>query len=101
LTKRENFPDRFDGILLSINTIRQLFEENKHDNYSFLLTGRLNQDPLENLFSVLRQKGGYNRNPTVRTFQAALKSNMITNLMKPSDKANCEPDEGIYVNWTR
>jgi hypothetical protein len=83
LTKRENFPDRFDGILLSINTIRQLFEENKHDNYSFLLTGRLNQDPLENLFSVLRQKGGYNRNPTVRTFQAALKSNMITNLMRP------------------
>jgi hypothetical protein len=76
-------PPCFDGILLSINTIRQLFEENKHDNYSFLLTGRLNQDPLENLFSVLRQKGGYNRNPTVRTFQAALKSNMITNLMRP------------------
>jgi hypothetical protein len=90
-------PPCFDGILLSINTIRQLFEENKHDNYSFLLTGRLNQDPLENLFSVLRQKGGYNRNPTVRTFQAALKSNMITNLMKPSDKANCEPDEDTNI----
>jgi hypothetical protein len=85
-------PPCFEEILLSINTIKQLFEENKHDNYSFLLTGRLNQDPLENLFSV-----GYNRNPTVRTFQAALKSNMITNLMKPSDKANCEPDEDTNI----
>jgi hypothetical protein len=62
-----------------------------------VLTGRLNQDLLENLFSVLRQKGGSYRNPTVRTFQEALKSNMITNLMKLSDKANFDPDEDTNI----
>jgi len=52
----------------------------------------LNQDPLENQFSIYRQKGGYARNPTVRAFQAAFKSNLLMNLLKPVKTSNCEPD---------
>jgi len=37
-----------------------VFEEEKLKNYgiSFILTNRLNQGALENLFSIMRQKGG-------------------------------------------
>lgn len=35
----------------------------------FLMTNKLTQDPLENMFSIMRQKNGYNKNPTARTFR--------------------------------
>ena len=35
-------------------------------------TAKLNQDALENFFSVMRQKGGFNRNPTVKGFRTSL-----------------------------
>jgi len=46
------------------------FEEDKSDSgVTFTLTNRLNQDALENEFSVIRLKGGYNKNPTARTIR--------------------------------
>ena len=33
---------------------------------SFFLSGKLNQDPLENFFGCIRQRGRVNNNPTVR-----------------------------------
>ena len=40
-------------------------------NLKFLLTGRLNQDCVENLFSVIRAKGGPRDNPDAGQFRAA------------------------------
>lgn len=83
----------FTGMLQSINAILMLHADYKTKELPYILTGRLNQDPLENLFSTFRQRGGYNRNPTCRTFSGLFKSHIVSNLMKPPENTNCEPDE--------
>ncbi|VEN60059.1 unnamed protein product [Callosobruchus maculatus] len=80
----------FDGFVQTINSVEMMYQEQLKQGYKYLLTARLNQDVLENQFSIYRQKGGYSRNPTVRTFQAAFKSNCAMNLMKPSASGNSE-----------
>lgn len=94
-------PPSFNGFLQTINAVKMFFEEQKEDGYSFLFTGRLIQDPLENQFSIYRQKGGYNRNPTVKSFRASFKINLVTNLIKPSQNANSgtniDSDESILT----
>lgn len=85
-------PPCFDGVLLTIQSVVQIYEEQKNKGFSFLLTARLNQDVLENFFSVIRQRGGYSRNPTVRTFQAAFKANCVQNLMKPPKTSSYEAE---------
>jgi len=62
------------------------------------MTNRLTQDPLENLFSIIRQRNGYNRNPTDRTFRCCFGSIYSYSLMKCSDKCNCEQDNDEYLN---
>jgi len=53
-------------------------EENLSDNWvNFDLINRLNQDALENLFRVMRQEGGYNKNPTARTIRTSIRSTCI------------------------
>lgn len=53
------------GILLSINSIKALYLD-VHENYKmkYILTHRLNQDVLENIFSQLRTRGGLNDHPS-------------------------------------
>lgn len=48
--------------------------------FDYLNLRQLNQDPLENLFSVIRQHGVTCDNPTCGHFSAALKSSVITRL---------------------
>lgn len=79
----------FNGFTQTINGILLLFEEEKLHRMSFLITNRLNQDVLENLFSVFRQKGGYNKNPTARTLRTSFRSNCIFSLCT-SKGTNCE-----------
>lgn len=53
------------GILLSINSTKMLFEDMKaRYGIRFLMTFKLNQDCLENLFAQVRQNGGPNTHPT-------------------------------------
>ena len=75
-------PPSFDGFLQTINAIKLIYSRQERKGYKFLLTNRLNQDRLENQFSIYRQRGGYSRNPTVRMFEASYKSNSIMNMMK-------------------
>lgn len=88
-------PDCYDGFLLTINAVKQFATNEKNEGYKFLFTGRLIQDPLENQFSVYRQRGGYNRNPTVRTFRSSFKISIVTNFMRPPRSANAggQPDD--------
>lgn len=85
---KETRPDSFDGFLITINAVTELAADQRKEGFHYLFTGRLSQDPLENQFSVYRQKGGYNRNPTVRSFRAAFKMNIVHNLMRPPKSAN-------------
>lgn len=89
---RESRPPCFDGMLQSINAIFGLYEDEKKENNYFLLTNRLNQDFLENFFSMARQRGGWNLNPTARSFRLFFRIKSITNLLTPSKFSNCEED---------
>ena len=52
------------GIIVSIRSTLALFEELKQENIDFLLTTRVNQDCIENLFSCIRSMGGNGTHPT-------------------------------------
>lgn len=67
-------PPCFKGFTQTINGILQFFEEEKSNNIAFLMTNKLNQDSLEKLFSIIRQKGEYNKNPTSKTIRTSIKS---------------------------
>lgn len=54
-------PICFDGMEWTINAMIMLFEEQKKIGYHYLLTRRVNSDVIENMFSIFRQRGGYNR----------------------------------------
>lgn len=63
------------------------------------MTNRLTQDVLENLFSVMRQKNGYNRNPTARTFRCCFGHIYTYSLMKCLTTCcnNCESDDDEFI----
>lgn len=52
------------GILMHINGTRHLLNVLKENGLSYLLTSKINQDALENLFSQIRSKGGLNDHPS-------------------------------------
>ena len=61
----------------------------------YLLASRLNQDCLENLFSIIRGKGGNRDNPSVTEFRVALHQTMVDMLFQTtnnSNNKNCEDD---------
>lgn len=81
------------GWILNINSLKLLWDDlHKNYNFSFLMTRRLNQDALENFFSVIRSKGGHGQNPDPRQFLSAYKSSLITLFMKSGGAGNCEND---------
>ena len=65
---------------------------NSSHNFEFLLTRRLNQDSLENLFSVIRQRGGNCDNPTSLNFSRLFKQVCCNSLFRPVAGSNCELD---------
>lgn len=76
--KKNTRPPYFSGFVWSINAKLDLYKGENIDNKNnqgkeyFLLTTRLQQDPLESLILIIRQKNGYNRNPTCRTFRNSI-----------------------------
>ena len=61
----------------------------------YLLTGRINQDCLENLSSQVRCKGEHRFNPSAREFAFAYRSLTTSMLINPIPSANCidDPDD--------
>ena len=51
------------GILLSISSMKGLFEEMQTSGGNFILTSHCNSDPCENTFSCLRGLGAANNHP--------------------------------------
>jgi hypothetical protein len=63
------------------------------DGFDYLNVRGLNQDPVENLFSSVRQHGAANTNPTCHQFTAALKTVVVNKLVSPTGvNGNCEAD---------
>lgn len=84
-------PHTIRGWLVTIQAALMLWEDlHKNFNFTCLLTRRLQQDSLENLFGTLRQKHGCNEHPNVFQFIAALKHVFVGKLSNLSSRGNCE-----------
>jgi hypothetical protein len=82
-----------DGWLNNIEGIKLIWHICNEIGFKFLRTRMLNQDPLENLFSIIRQYGAANVNPTCFQFISALKTSILHNLVGyKSYGENCEDD---------
>lgn len=80
----------FIGLVKAINNLLKLYSY-IHEQYSieYLLSYKLSQDHLETFFSSVRQKGGFNNNPTSKQFQTAYKKLLIHNEINGSQYGNC------------
>lgn len=94
------------GWLITIAAVLQMWEQLRVEGLSFLMTNRLNQDCLENSFSVIRQKGGFRDSPDTEQFKASVKALMTENLMRSGQVTNCEEDfdevllcAGSFSSW--
>lgn len=64
-----------DGIVGALKTTSEVLDHLRSTAaFEYLLTRRLCSDPLENFFSIIRQKGGYNSNPSLLSFSQAYKA---------------------------
>lgn len=95
----------FEGMILTINAVLQLRDEmfNSNETVQFLLTNKLNQDPIENLFGQIRAKGGNNKNPSVFEFNYIVARLMSMKILSPfSQTGNCEnDDEDLLLDWNQ
>jgi hypothetical protein len=81
------------GFVITLNVIKQLWPILRDEyDFKYLLTRRLNQDPLENLFSIIRQKGGHCSHPTPLHFARLFKQVTCERLLSPVKNGNCEID---------
>ena len=92
-----------EGWVLSINCLLGLWDDLKSNyGFKFILTNRLNQDPLENFFSVIRRNKGDNMdNPNAKQFCEAFRSAMCNSMIRPSKNANCMDDIGHFLVGTK
>ena len=87
-----------EGWKMCINSLLQLWEflENSH-SLKFLLTNRLNQDCLDNFFSVMRNRGGHRDNPNSVEFRADYRAVAIDSLFVKSHNTNCIEDIDSFL----
>ena len=84
--KELHVPDKrqvrcISGWRISINSIVLLWHHlHTQFKFRFLLTNRLNQDCVKNLFSVIGGKGGKRDNPDAREFRAAYRQFLFDHL---------------------
>lgn len=93
--KVRSSPPCFKGWILAINCLQQLWQSlSQEEGVQYLTTRSVNQDPLENLFSVIRNQGGDRDNPTVAQFRDAFRYIMISACLDlhHSGGSNCEMD---------
>lgn len=88
-----------EGWKLNIACLKSLWQ-NLHDqyDYQFLLTNRLNQDSLENLFSCIRNSGGNSDSPTAPKFVSHLKNVVTNSFMNDYTYGNCLHDETPFLS---
>lgn len=86
------------GWKMAIVCLLQLWDDlHQTHGIKFLLTNRLNQDCVENLFSIIRGKGGHRDNPDAVHFRAAFRQVMVDAVMIPSKASNCQEDVDAFL----
>lgn len=67
------------------NTISMLYDLSAKTDLHFFPTHKISQDHIETSFSAIRNRLGFNNNPTCREFKAAYKRIIIHNEVVGSD----------------
>ena len=91
------------GILINIKSTEMLYEDLKSEGIKYIITKRLNQDALENLFSRVRGIGGQNTHPTATLAMNRLRilmmgKNTYDIVKKPVVEVECEAPISESVN---
>ena len=77
------------GFIVAMESVKSLyFHLVGNCNFSYFLTYKVSQDHIEILFSKIRQRGGFNNNPSVSQFKAAIKAISVNKMIRASDNAN-------------
>uniref|UniRef100_A0A1Y1L874 Transposable element P transposase n=1 Tax=Photinus pyralis TaxID=7054 RepID=A0A1Y1L874_PHOPY len=86
------------GFQCTIKAILLLWNKLKKEQVKYLLTNFTNQDPLENVFSVVRNCSGYNPNPTIRQFRISMERIISIRLKSNLGNSNCEIDDSEHLD---
>ena len=95
--KKLKYPDCFVNLVLTIKSILMFWEDLQKENRLYLVTGKLNQDPLEIFFAIIRSLSGLNNNPTPMQFRKNFQYGTVTTLLFPPVGSNCKPDECLNL----
>lgn len=87
-------PPSVKNWIWNIRGMRRLWNSLNSSGSKFLPTRNFNQDPLENLFSIIRAQGVRNNQPTCSAFRDSFKTVILNNFMSShSPNSNCEEDQ--------
>jgi len=90
---KTRLPPTVPNFIKTIKGVEQIWKKLEQAGFKFLNTRQLNQDVLENIFSVIRSHGYRNINPTCMSFQSSFKSLVVNNFFSShSPFVNCEQD---------
>ena len=96
---RYSLPFR-DGWILTLTSMKCIISDifASLPSINFICTRRFNQDCLENTFSILRGKCGFNHFPTYTHALFALRLTASNNTLKPiSSATNCDVDDDVAL----
>lgn len=85
-----------EGLIVTLNSVMQLFDVLKEEGHEYLLTRSLNQDCLEHFFSAMRFEGGWCRNPSALQFSRQFKKKFATKFLQHSTGSNCEQENDFF-----
>lgn len=81
------------GLRVTIKSTLDLLEFlTETEGYKYLMTSRLSQDVIENLFGIIRQSSGCNDHPTPDEFLITVQCLSFYNLAKPVKGGNCDEE---------
>lgn len=86
-----------DGLQQSVNCVIGLYEESYQQRDVPLMTRLLNQDPLENLFGVIRGQTTNSQNPYLLDFLRILSRILTTKFNIHAKSTNCEWDPSCDI----
>ncbi|EDS26679.1 conserved hypothetical protein [Culex quinquefasciatus] len=93
LTAQQRYPPCFNGVISNINALKLIWDRLETIGFQYLLTRKLNQDPLENAFAGSRRSCGSNDCPSAREFGISVKYYSARRTIDCISGANCEVDE--------
>lgn len=93
----------FKGLNLTLSSV-EVISHSLFENYCdlhYIHMKKINQDPLENLFSQIRSRNANKNNPSVFEFSSIFAKILSIKLLFSSKFSNCETDddETIEIDW--